>query len=567
MSRRLPEITWEPRIETVQTRSELELIRLLAGPSAVRIALVVLIHPDSFDGGTWHSNIDYPVRRFIEAGRGDALIPILVAGRKPTLRDQSRGRRLVAAAPVADWRRTWRDSDFDALSEQLERALAVPLVPSSAGPESQTRLKAVVRVAASGGGDCFRINEGLALARSGGRVEVEPGDYLEDVRIRRSVQLVGVGPRESIRVTGGWAALSTSYAPARPVTGLRPTQRLLEATVENMTFRAAKGASHPVVSLHAGNVAVRDCSIESHGTGDGITDNGYGGEHFKAGSARFLRCVIEAGGAFAAQVTGDNHFTFADCVFLGRSGQTGLALYNTGSAEVRRCIFAGLDWPILAQSTGTVAVRSCLIWGGLLALHAGCSVQADVSNVRIVESRWGALAQDDAQLTMYGCRFERCIEGGLMARGQSRAATWANSVRASAGPGIWIQGNAECVAANWRIQGARWGAVASDESLLEIIGSTIRDSQAYGIGASGRARLRASGNKLRSHPNGIQFTEHSQGEVEDNFLSAINEHGVGVWSDGHVAMVGNLSDMHGGPRLFVAPRPDVQRDSGNLQAT
>ena len=232
-----------------------------------------------------------------------------------------------------------------------------PITPSS-GAEH------ILVVAQDGSGDHMTISAAIAAALAGTRILVRPGRYEEGLKLDRTVEVVGDGPRESIVVA--------SYSSDAVIMACD------EASVRGLTLRCMAGEGGGKffgVDIPRGRLRLEECTISSNSlacvgihnhTADPtllrclITDCAQGGVYAYSSAAGTLEdCEIVGASLSGVEITSGARTTLRNCR-ISQSKQSGIYVWGNAEGLIEDCEIAdnGLSNLSIKQG-GSPTVRRC----------------------------------------------------------------------------------------------------------------------------------------------------------------------------------------------------------------
>ncbi|MCH7549546.1 MAG: right-handed parallel beta-helix repeat-containing protein, partial [Candidatus Krumholzibacteriota bacterium] len=228
------------------------------------------------------------------------------------------------------------------------------------------------------------IQAALDWAQMGDILLVSAGTYVENVLLKETVQLVGLGNPEIVGATGAPVILAQDHVYPATVDGFTIRNPLGSGIrVENSPIRVVNCDIRDCRDIFGGGVVIRntpaaifeDCTIRNNAdVGVSVYDDDEGAP---GSSATFTRCTFQENViappatsqfACAVRVFANTSATFDECRFEGNNAITVGIVQIWGNAVFRDCLFADnevVDDPvasvIAAENNGTVTVERCTI--------------------------------------------------------------------------------------------------------------------------------------------------------------------------------------------------------------
>ena len=191
-----------------------------------------------------------------------------------------------------------------------------------------------------GTGDARTMSDALALVREGGTVRIHPGHYPGNVRITKSVILIG---DRDVRLQPVFENMTIRATGAVRIEGLK-----IEAN-----------GSWSALNIEAGDVELIDCTISASGTarqGRSMTTALFA----FGGRTRVEGGTIGVGGDAAIIATGDSRISVQGATLAGGAGY---GLYGTGQAQitVSRATVSGRIAILATGQTSLLLDRNTLV--------------------------------------------------------------------------------------------------------------------------------------------------------------------------------------------------------------
>jgi actin-like ATPase involved in cell morphogenesis len=408
--------------------------------------------------------------------------------------------------------------------------------------------------------DFTTIGETLQQARSKSRIVVRPGTYRESLVLDREVDIVGVGPRESVIIESAapiGLKMSTATALVQGVT-LKHTGT--EDVMWNTHGGVVVAQGHLVLenctietSIHSvsiwgpeGKVTLRQCSISAgknagiaiNNGGQGtledcdIFDNADVGIHVrdKNSLANILRCNIHNGQSFGISISSEGQALIEDCDIAENAAAGIQILDDKSSAQISRSrIHDGKDKGVAVWQKGQAVLEQCEISGhvyeGVRIGNKGSGVslrQCQIHNGK----HTGVSIWDQGQGTLENCEIYENTFAGVQVGDKGSNATLlrchihhGNHI----GVNIWKHGQVtleQCEISGHVYEGVRIGNKGS--------GVSLRQCQIH-----------------NGKYTGVSIWDQSQGTLEDCEIYENTFAGVQVGDEGSSAMLLRCHIHHG----------------------
>jgi F-box protein 11 len=198
-------------------------------------------------------------------------------------------------------------------------------------------------------GDYQTIQEAINNARSGMRILVRPGLYLESLVIDKPLEILGDGKAQDIIIQSpdsDCLLMQTDYA-----------------VVRNLTLQGS--ARHPgdkdfVANIPQGQLIIEDCYITSASLACIAI-------HGDKANPIIKRCSISYGKESGISVYANGQGVIEDCNIFG-NGLAGVTIQDSGNPIIRRCrIYEGDSNGILVYDGGQGIIENCEIFNNINA--------------------------------------------------------------------------------------------------------------------------------------------------------------------------------------------------------
>lgn len=185
------------------------------------------------------------------------------------------------------------------------------------------------------------INQAIAHAEPGSRIEVEPGIYREDIYINKYIEIVGVGEREKTIIEGIE----------------RPSIHMAAgyAVMKNITIKQPRTRNMDTVYIPDGALILNDCDILAR-SGTGIIVLGDEADPI------FRRCTIHSEQNAAVEIQNKGKTLLEDCHVS--TGNYASIIVREGNPTFRRCTITGDEgYGVYVEDRGKGYFEECNIFG------------------------------------------------------------------------------------------------------------------------------------------------------------------------------------------------------------
>lgn len=241
---------------------------------------------------------------------------------------------------------------FDLPEEVLKKISVVAALDSIQGRVNTQLVKRswailCLVVSKKSNGDYQTIQEAINNARSGMRILVRPGLYLESLVIDKPLEILGDGKAQDIIIQSpdrDCLLMQTDYA-----------------VVRNLTLQGS--SRHPgdkdfVVNIPQGQLIVEDCYLTSASLSCIAI-------HGDKANPTIRRCFISSGKESGISVYENGQGIIEDCNIFS-NGLAGAIIQNGGNPIIRRCkIFKGDSNGILVYDSGQGTIEDCEIFNNI----------------------------------------------------------------------------------------------------------------------------------------------------------------------------------------------------------
>jgi len=192
------------------------------------------------------------------------------------------------------------------------------------------------------------VTRAIQEAGNGATIRVKPGVYQESLLIDKHVEIIGVGPRDQIKIEsidGNCVRMHAAYA-----------------VVRGVTFRAAgrSGKERFGVCIASGELVLDDCDI----SGGALACVGVSGA---MSSPTLRRCKIHDSKSAGILLFNHAQALIEDCEIFA-NGHAGIAVRQGADPVVRRCaIHHGKQAGVMVHDRGRGAFEDCDIHANALA--------------------------------------------------------------------------------------------------------------------------------------------------------------------------------------------------------
>lgn len=185
------------------------------------------------------------------------------------------------------------------------------------------------------------INQAIAHAEPGSRIEVEPGVYRENVSINKYIEIVGVGEKERTIIQGL----------ERPSVYMNAGY----AVMKNLTIKQPRTRNMDTVYIPNGALILDDCDILARSS-VGIMVLGSEAEPI------FRRCTIHSEQNAAVEIQNQGKTILEDCHLS--TGNYASIIIREGNPTIRRCTITGDEgYGIYVEDRGRGYFEECNIFG------------------------------------------------------------------------------------------------------------------------------------------------------------------------------------------------------------
>jgi len=399
------------------------------------------------------------------------------------------------------------------------------------------------------------IAAALEAAESGGTIEVEEGEYAEQLVLSTALTLKGLGDGVVLKSAGGHTLVTCSSEDVH-VVGFKMVQ-----TGGDSSKRGRSSAR--CVEVFSGKMILERCTLQSEaGSGLIVADGG---------TATVNECIMRSCGKCGLLVFDGGSIFCNDSVISG-NGLYGMVVQNGGTATVEGNRFgsnkhAGIlvhgrasvctvrandistngEMGVGVQSGAEVRLERNRVTGNV---HAGLFVDGDGSRAAVRDCEMlrngvrGIGVQTGAEVHVQGCSVSSNSQEGLFVSGsRSRATLQDNDLSDNGTKGVGVQSAAVAIIISNRIfRNLEEGVFVSDQSSQ----ATIRDNNVVengmkGIGIQSCGQADIDGNLIHNnHREGVYVSGNgSKALIQNNDITENGVKGVGIQDGADVAVEGN----------------------------
>ncbi|MFD8568226.1 right-handed parallel beta-helix repeat-containing protein [Streptomyces sp. NPDC057694] len=387
----------------------------------------------------------------------------------------------------------------------------------------------VIRVGPRGRGSHRTLADALAAAPSGAVVAIAPGEYEEELHLRRRVTLVPEFGEGSVVV--------------RPPAGGAVTIAAPDCVLRGLTVRGADPTQVLLRVAEASALALDDCEVahgrvEVLGSTRPVAPTAPGGfpeipddmapllDDPTSGGVLWLRRVRLHGAHHAAlHLRGDARAHLEDTVIESVQG-IGVVLSDAATLTAERLrVRDHSGSSVRARGGARLMIRDGLLTGagrnGLLAQDGSTALLEDCRVV--APARAGVHAEHGAVVELRDCRVVDAGEDALVAAGEARLR--ADSCRLTGAGGAGVTGG--------------------ERSTVELTGATVADCAAGAVRLGGASRARLTGSGLRGGGTHLlTVTQSARAEIDTCAL--VGARMDGIHTSGESALVLRDSTVTGG---------------------
>ncbi|WP_405063545.1 right-handed parallel beta-helix repeat-containing protein [Kribbella sp. NBC_01505] len=341
-------------------------------------------------------------------------------------------------------------------------------------------------VAPKGRGTYRRISEAVRAAAPGDVIVVSPGEYIEQLRLDRSVSVIAA-PGQGGEVT----LIGVQGEPAVVVEGL-------ECTVRGLTIRAVVDADGglPAVGVAPGaGLLLDDCSVSGgriHARGNDGAEHGSDLTGYGVTKLRLHRTRVERSRLAGVHLSGRVHAQAEDSVIDAIDG-IGVVLSGSASLEATRLQLNGVSgYGFRVRGAGRLtATDSEIRKAGLAGVLLEDSATASLTDVRINKTGGpGVHLTGTAKAELSGLRARDVAASGLVVQDQADL-TATDCVIADIGANALLISDAATVSlTDSRFDRSAYSAVhLTGTALGRLTDCLIREAAEHGVHATATARV------------------------------------------------------------------------------
>ena len=430
-------------------------------------------------------------------------------------------------------------------------ALARP----SAENEDATGRVVRVRLGCRDGSAHGSITAAVGAAEAGSTIEIEEGEYVEQLVLKTPVTLKGLGDGVALRSAGGQTLVACEAVDVH-VVGIKMLQ------TGGDTSRRGRSSAR-CVEVFQGQLLLERCALQSE-TGSGLIVA-------DSGAASVKECTLRSCGKCGMLVFDGGSLLCKDSVVSG-NGLYGMVVQNGGNATVEGNRFgsnkhAGIlvhgrsalstvhandistngEMGVGVQSGAEVRLERNRITGNV---HAGLFIDGDGSRAAASDCEImrngvrGIGVQSGAELQVKGCSVSSNSQEGLFVSGaNSRATMQDNDLSDNGTKGVGVQSAAVAIIISNRIvRNLEEGIFVSDDgSQATIRDNNLVENGMKGIGIQSGGQADIDGNLIHNnHREGVYVSgDGSKALVQNNDITENGVKGVGIQDGADVAVEGN----------------------------
>lgn len=277
-----------------------------------------------------------------------------------------------------------------------------PASQQDARPKRAARDMSTLIVSQSGDGDCTTISAAVEAIASGGRVMIRPGVYTEEVQVNRPMNLLGVGPTDTIPTDAAQVILQGRLhlhgAAEVNISNVTVRQGGVEVSNSHATLRSCRlmeesaDISDRVIVLDVSGrsqVTVEKCLIRGGSTGITVSNGAQllaedtelaycpssGAWQCYGGGLHLRKCHVHHCG-FGVRLEGG---VIEDCQI--HDCDSGIEMGGMGHYQIKGCgIYQSKYYGICQSSSGPSGDLEAIIEGCTIAGSTGAALWLEVGN-------------------------------------------------------------------------------------------------------------------------------------------------------------------------------------------